>query len=66
MKMLICATIMVLLLLIETDLNPSYMDKPYVPEYPCVIMEVPGYVKYIMLEPCGEIIKKEVHHGITR
>lgn len=62
MKRLICASIMVLSLFIETELNPSYMDKPYVPEYPCVIMEAP-HVKYILHSPGGKITaehKKEV------
>jgi len=31
------------------------MDKPYVPEYPCVIMEAP-HVKYVLLKPGGKII----------
>lgn len=60
MKRLIYMTIVLISLFTETDLNPSYMDKPYVPEYPCVIMEVPGHYQYILIEPNGKIIKKEV------
>lgn len=60
MRWLICVVIIVMSLFIETNLNPSYMDKPYVVEYPCVIMEVPGIARYIMLEPRGQIIKEEL------
>lgn len=58
MKRLIRAAIVVISLFIETELNPSYMDKPYRPEYPCVIMEVPG-AKYILTQPGGKI--KAIH-----
>jgi hypothetical protein len=65
MKRLICVVIVVLSLFIGTKLGTSYMDGPYVPEYPCVIMETP-YVRYILHKPGGNITaehkQKEVHH----
>lgn len=38
------------------NFNPEvkYVGRPYVPEYPCVIMKAPG-VKYILTNPGGKI-----------
>lgn len=38
----------------DIEINYYYAGKPYVVEYPCVIMEGPG-VKYILHSPCGKI-----------
>lgn len=63
MRRLICAIILMNLSVwawfaphIYYNFNMEYIpvDKPFVPEYPCVIMEGPG-VKLIMSEPGGDI-----------
>jgi hypothetical protein len=38
----------------NTNTRYVYVGRPYVPEYPCIIMEGPG-VKYILPKPCGKI-----------
>lgn len=57
MKKLICALVLLAIVFIETDLNSSYMDKPFIPEYPCIIMKGPG-IDYTLDSPGGEITAK--------
>jgi len=47
--------LIIISIFVYSNLDSSYMDKPYVPEYPCVIMEAP-HVKYVLLKPGGKII----------
>ena len=47
--------LIIISIFVYSNLDSSYMDKPYVPEYPCVIMEAP-HVKYVLLKSGGKII----------
>ena len=60
MKKIIFIIIILSSILFPSNLNPSYLKALYIPEYPCVIMKVPGLYQYILIEPGGKIIKKEV------
>jgi len=54
MKWLIRVLILISLF-VYSDIDGAYIGKSYYVEYPCVIMEVPGYVKYILHSPGGNI-----------
>ena len=60
MKKFIYIIIIYISIFFPSSLNSSYFEGFYIPEYPCVIMEVPGSHQYILLEPGGKIIRKEV------
>lgn len=45
----------VIFFMLPKELDQSYIDHWYRPVYPCTVMEGPG-VKYVLIEPNGEII----------
>jgi hypothetical protein len=53
--------LIIISLFVYSNVDFSYMDRPYYAEYPCVIMEGPR-VKYILHSPGGKITAEYEKH----